>query len=161
MNLTKTPKRIRNSTEDEEVNIESETSEGSDFVQRRRRLNKKARRAQAKLFSKTPIKKSKETGKSLTETEIAKEKTNEKPKPAPAGRPFRRQGNQPPPTFLQHPVVLEDLGTGVASFLDNGPRTASSVPTNHRAHPIAKPTTIGQVSHRLPIETTARDPPQN
>ena len=39
--------------------------------------------------------------------------------------PFRRQGNQPPPTFLQHPVVLKDLGTGVASFLDNGPRTAS------------------------------------
>ena len=31
MNLSKTPKRIRNSTEDEEVNIESETSEGSDF----------------------------------------------------------------------------------------------------------------------------------
>ena len=30
MNLTKTPKRIRNGTEDEEVNIESETSEGSD-----------------------------------------------------------------------------------------------------------------------------------
>ena len=74
MNLTKTPKRIRNSTEDEEVNIESETSEGSDFVQRRRRLNKKARRAQAKLFPKTPIEKSKETGKSLSETEIAMEK---------------------------------------------------------------------------------------
>ena len=55
MNLTETPKRIRNSTEDEEVNIESETSEGSDFVQRRRRLNKKARRAKAKLFPKTPI----------------------------------------------------------------------------------------------------------
>ena len=125
MNLTKTPKRIRNSTEDEEVNIESETSEGSDFVQRRRRLNKRARRAKAKLFSKTPIEKSKETEKSMTETETAKEKTNEKPKPTPAGRPFRRQGNQPPPTFLQHPVVLEDLGTGVASFLDNGPRTAS------------------------------------
>ena len=32
MNLSKTPKRIRNSTEDEEVNIESETSEGSDFT---------------------------------------------------------------------------------------------------------------------------------
>ena len=31
MNLSKTPKRIRNSTEDEEVNIESETSEGSDL----------------------------------------------------------------------------------------------------------------------------------
>ncbi len=74
MNLTKTPKRIRNSTEDEEVNIESETSEGSDFVQRRRRLNKKARRAKAKLFPKTPIEKSKETEKSLTETEIAKGK---------------------------------------------------------------------------------------
>ncbi len=74
MNLTETPKRIRNSTEDEEVNIESETSEGSDFVQRRRRLNKKARRAQAKLCSKTPIEKSKETEKSLTETEIAKGK---------------------------------------------------------------------------------------
>ena len=74
MNLTKTPKRIRNSTEDEEVNIESETSEGSDFVQRRRRLNKKAPRAQAKLFPKTPIEKSKETGKSLSETEIAMEK---------------------------------------------------------------------------------------
>ena len=61
MNLTKTPKRIRNSTEDEEVNIESETSEGSDFVQRRRRLNKKARRAKAKakLFPKTPIEKPK------------------------------------------------------------------------------------------------------
>ena len=39
MNLTKTPKRIRNSTEVEEVNIKSETSEGSDFLQRRRRLN--------------------------------------------------------------------------------------------------------------------------
>ena len=80
---------------------------------------------QAKLCSKTPVEKSKETEKSLTETEIAKEKTNKKPKPAPAGRPFRWQGNQPPPTFLQHPIVLEDLGTGVASFLDNGPRTAS------------------------------------
>ena len=125
MNLTKTPKRIRNSTEDEEVNIESETSEGSDFVHRRRRLNKKVRRAKAKLFPKTPIEKPKETEKSVTETEIAKEKTTEKAKPTPAGRPFRRQGNQPPPTFLQHPVVLEDLGTGVASFLDNGPRTAS------------------------------------
>jgi len=156
MNITKTPKRIRNSTEDEEVNIEGETSEGSDLVQRRRRLNKKARRAKAKLFPETPIEKPKET-----ETEIAKEKTTEKAKPTPAGRPFRRQGNQPPSTFLQHPVVLEDLGTGVASFLDNGPRTASSVPTNHRAHPIATPTTIGQVSHRLPIETTARGPPQN
>ena len=125
MNLSKTPKRTRNSTEDEEVNIESETSEGSDFLQRRRRLSKKARRAKAELSSETQTEKSKETGKSVTETEIAKEKTNEKPKPAPAGRPFRRQGNQPPPTFLQHPVVLEDLGTGVASFLDNGPRTAS------------------------------------
>ena len=120
MNITKTPKRIRNSTEDEEVNIEGETSEGSDLVQRRRRLNKKARRAKAKLFPETPIEKPKET-----ETEIGKEKTTEKAKPTPAGRPFRRQGNQPPPTFLQHPVVLEDLGTGVASFLDNGPRTAS------------------------------------
>ena len=40
MNITKTPKRIRNSMEDEEVNIESETSEGSDFVQHRRRLLK-------------------------------------------------------------------------------------------------------------------------
>ena len=121
MDLSKTPKRIRNSTEDEEVNVESETSDGSDFLQRRRRLNKKAPRAKAKLSSKNQTEKSRETGKSLTETEIAKEK----PKPAPAGRPFRRQGNQPPPTFLQHPVVLEDLRTGVASFLDNGPRTAS------------------------------------
>ena len=120
MNITKTPKRIRNSTEDEEVNIEGETSEGSDLVQRWRRLNKKARRAKAKLFPETPIEKPKET-----ETEIGKEKTTEKAKPTPAGRPFRWQGNQPPPTFLQHPVVLEDLGTGVASFLDNGPRTAS------------------------------------
>ena len=68
MNLTKTPKRIRNSTEDEEVNIESETSEGSDFLQRRRRLNKKARRAKAKLCSKTQTEMSEETGKSLTET---------------------------------------------------------------------------------------------
>ena len=125
MNLTKTPKRIRNSTEDEEVNIESETSEGSDFLQCRQRLNKKARRAKVKLCSKTQTEKSKEIGKSRSETEIAKEKTNEKQKPAPAGQPFFRQGNQPPPTFLQHPVVLEDLGTGVASFLDNGPRTAS------------------------------------
>ena len=62
MNLTKTPKRIRNSSEDEEVNVESETSEGSDFLQRRRRLNKKARRAKAKLCSKTQTEKSKETG---------------------------------------------------------------------------------------------------
>ena len=88
MNITKTPKRIRNSTEDEEVNIEGETSEGSDLVQRRRRLNKKARRAKAKLFPETPIEKPKET-----ETEIGKEKTTEKAKPTPAGRPFRRQGN--------------------------------------------------------------------
>ena len=57
MNLTETPKRIRNSTEDEEVNIESETSEGSDFLQRRRRLSKKARRAKAKLSSKTQTEK--------------------------------------------------------------------------------------------------------
>ena len=91
------------------------------WFQRRRRLNKKARRAKAKLFPETPVEKPKET-----ETEIAKEKNHRKKQnPPPAGRPFRRQGNQPPPTFLQHPVVLEDLGTGVASFLDNGPRTAS------------------------------------
>ena len=82
MNITKTPKRIRNSTEDEEVNIEGETSEGSDLVQRRRRLNKKARRAKAKLFPETPIEKPKET-----EIEIAKEKTTEK---APAFSPARQ-----------------------------------------------------------------------
>ena len=63
MNLTKTPKRIRNSTEDEEVNIESETSEGRDFVQRRRRLNKKARRAKAKLFSQNTDRKAKRNRK--------------------------------------------------------------------------------------------------
>ena len=57
MDLSKTPKRIRNSTEDEEVNIETETSEGSDFLQRRRRLSKKARRAKAKLSSKTQTEK--------------------------------------------------------------------------------------------------------
>ena len=74
MNLTKTLKRIRNSTEDEEVNIESETSKSSDFLQRQWRLNKKAHWAKAKLCSKTQTEKSKETGKSLTETEIAKEK---------------------------------------------------------------------------------------
>ena len=83
MNITKTPKRIRNSTEDEEVNIEGETSEGSDFVQRRRRLNKKARRAKAKLFPKTPIEKPKET-----ETEIAKEKTHRKSKTHPCRSTF-------------------------------------------------------------------------
>ena len=47
-----------------------------------------------------------------------KKKKKEKKKPTPAAGPFRRQVNQPP-------VVLEDLGTGVASFTDNGPRTAS------------------------------------
>ena len=74
MDLSKTPKRIRNNTEDEEVNVESETSDGSDLLQPRRRLNKKARRAKAKLCSKPQTEKPKETGKSLTETEIATEK---------------------------------------------------------------------------------------
>ena len=83
MNLTKIPKRIRNSTEDEEVNIESETSEGSDFLQRWWRLNKKAHRAKAKLCSKTQTEKSKAVGKSLTETEIAYEKKLAKTKTHP------------------------------------------------------------------------------
>ena len=74
MDLSKTPKRIRNNTKDEEVNVESETSDGSDLLQPRRRLNKKARRAKAKLCSKPQTEKPKETGKSLTETEIATEK---------------------------------------------------------------------------------------
>ena len=47
-----------------------------------------------------------------------KKKKKKEKKPTPAAGPFRRQVNQPP-------VVLEDLGTGVASFTDNGPRTAS------------------------------------
>ena len=106
MDFSKTLKRIRNSTEDEDVNVESEISDGSDFQQRRRRLNKKARRAKAKLSSRKQTEKStKETEKSQTgETETANNKPNEKPKPAPAGQPFRQQGNQPPPPFLQHPA---------------------------------------------------------
>ena len=127
MDFSETSKRIRNSTEDEDVNVVSEISEGSGFQHRRRRLNKKARRAKAKLSSRKQTEKStKETEKSVVgETETANNKLNKKTKPAPAGRPFCRQGNQPPLTFVQHPVVLEDLGTGVASFSANGPRTAS------------------------------------
>ena len=127
VDFSKASDRIRNSTEDEDINVESEISDGSDFQQCWRRLNKKACRAKAKLSSRKLTEKStKETEKSLTgETEKADNKPNKKQKPAPASRPFRQQGNQPPPTFLQHPVVLEDLGTGVASFLDNGPKTAS------------------------------------
>ena len=59
MDFSKTQKRFRNSTEDEDVNIISEASEDSDFQQRRRRPNKKAYQAKAKLSS------PKETEKSL------------------------------------------------------------------------------------------------
>ena len=59
MDFSKTQKRFRNSTEDEDINIISEASEDSDFQQCRQRLNKKAYQAKAKLSS------PKETEKSL------------------------------------------------------------------------------------------------
>ena len=39
----------------------------------------------------------------------------------PSDRFHQRNQNQPPPTFLQHPVILEDLKTGSSTFLENGP----------------------------------------
>jgi len=104
-------KWIRTSTKDEDVNIVSEVSEDSNFPQHRCRLNKKAHQAKAKQINQLS-----------SHTHTKKLMKNQS---TPTGQHFRWQVNQPWPTYLQHPVVLQDLWTRVASFTENGPRTAS------------------------------------
>ena len=125
-------KRRRSSSNDEEKSVHLTVS-GPPLA----RTPKPKAKKQLKKRNKTLHKKGKKTQQHDVEAPCAPTKvhaenesrptaghSHSKPnQKRPSDRFHRRNQNQPPPTFLQHPVILEDLKTGSSTFLESGPFT--------------------------------------
>ena len=123
-------RRRSSSNEEQSVHIESEWSSISEDPKPKTKKQQKKR-------NKTLHKKGKKMQQHDVEVPGASTKVNAENESRPTSghshskpnqkRPFdrfhQRNQNQPPPTFLQHPVILEDLKTGSSTFLESGPFT--------------------------------------